>query len=133
MDLVMLTTRVGAISPAKFIELLALCLIPVRADGCALAVGTANHGHQLRDLFALIGLAAAGDGVFDAMRDVVPQHFFLDAAQRRPHCGDLRDDIDAVAVFIDHFGEPANLALDPAETFLTGHLDVFSHAAYIPP
>src|SRR6266446_5683467 len=98
-----------------------------------LPVGAADHGHQLRDLFALVGLVAAGDRVLDAMRHVVPQHFLLDAPKRGPHRRDLGDDVDAIAVLVDHLGEAADLALDPAETLLTGCLDVFSHAAYIPP
>jgi hypothetical protein len=97
-----------------------------------LPVGAADHGHQFGDLFPLIRLVAAGDRVLDAMRHVIPQHFLLDPPQRGPHRRYLRDDIDAVAVLVDHFGEAADLALDPAETLLTGCLDVFSHADYIP-
>ena len=97
-----------------------------------LPVGATDHGHQFRDLLALIGLVAAGDGVFDAMRDVIPQHLLLDTPQRRPHRRYLGDDVDAVAVLVDHPGQAADLALDPAEAFLTGCLDVFSHTAYIP-
>ena len=39
---------------------------------------------------------------------------------------------DAFLLLVDHFGQAADLAFDPAEAFLTGCLDVFSHAAYIP-
>jgi hypothetical protein len=63
---------------------------------------------------------------------VIPQNFFLNAAERGAHGRDLGDDIDTVAVLIHHFGQAANLALDAAETLLTGCLDVFSHATYIP-
>jgi len=66
------------------------------------------------------------------MRHVIPEHFFLEAPQRGAYGRYLRDDIDAVAVLVDHFGQAADLALDPAQAFLTGCLDVFSHAAYIP-
>jgi hypothetical protein len=97
-----------------------------------LPVGPADYGHQFRDLFPLIGLVAAGDRVFDAMRHVILQNLFFDAPQRGPHRRDLGDDVDAVAVLLNHFGQAADLALDPAEAFLTGCLDVFSHAAYIP-
>jgi hypothetical protein len=97
-----------------------------------LPVGAANDRHQLRYLCPLIGLVAAGDRVLDAMRHVILQHFLLDTPQCGPHRRDLRDDIDAVAVLVDHLGQAADLALDPAEAFLTGCLDVFSHAAYIP-
>src|SRR5438045_2409710 len=66
------------------------------------------------------------------MRDVILQHLFLDASKRGAHGRDLRHDIDAVAVLIHHLRQAADLALDAAEAFLTGCLDVFSHAAYIP-
>src|SRR3954454_11131722 len=92
-----------------------------------LSIRTTNHGHQLRDLLALVGLVAAGDRMLDAMRYVIPQHFFLDAAQRGAHRRDLRDDVDAVAILIDHLCQAADLALDPVEAFLAGCLDVFSH------
>ena len=42
-----------------------------------LSVGSADHRHQFRDLLALIGFAAAGNGVFDAMGHVIAQKFFL--------------------------------------------------------
>jgi hypothetical protein len=97
-----------------------------------LPVGAADHGHQFGDLFPLIGLVAAGDRMFDAMRHVIPQHLLFNATERGPDSGYLSDDVDAVAVLVDHLGQAADLALDPAETLLTGCLDVFSHAAYIP-
>src|SRR6266436_2905552 len=68
-----------------------------------LPVGSANDVHQLNNLLALIGLVAAGDRPFDAMRHVISQHFFLDAPKRGADGRDLRDDIDAIAVLINHF------------------------------
>ena len=46
--------------------------------------------------------------------DVVLEDLLLGAAQSRPHRRDLGDDVDAVAVVLDHAGEPAHLALDAA-------------------
>src|SRR6266481_8239429 len=66
------------------------------------------------------------------MRHVISQHFFLDPAERGAHRRDLRNNVDAVAVLVDHLGEAADLAFDPAQAFLTGSLDVFPHPAYIP-
>jgi hypothetical protein len=80
-----------------------------------LPVGSANDVHQIGNLLTLIGLVAAGDRPFDAMRHVIPQHFFLDAAERGAHRRDLRDNVDAIAVLVDHFGQAANLTLDPAQ------------------
>jgi Cu+-exporting ATPase len=66
------------------------------------------------------------------MGDVISQHFFLDAPERGAHRGNLRDDVDAVAVLIDHPGQAADLPLDPVEALLARCLDVFSHDLYIP-
>src|SRR5215475_2408733 len=97
-----------------------------------LSVRAADYIHQFRDLFPLIGLVAAGNGVLDAMSDMIAQHLLLDAAERGAHRGDLRDDVDAVAVLVDHFRQAPNLAFDPAEPLLNRCLDVLSHVAYIP-
>src|SRR5258708_2065830 len=70
--------------------------------------------------------------MFDAVRHVIPQPLFLDAPQRGAPRGNLRDDIDAVAILVDHFRQAADLAFDPAQALLTGSFDVFSHPAYIP-
>ncbi len=83
----------------------------------ALAPGAAHHVHQLGHLAPLVGFVAARDRMRDAMRHMVAQDFLLDAAQRRAHRGDLRDDVDAIAVVLDHAGEPAHLALDAVEPF----------------
>src|SRR4051812_8894281 len=105
---------------------------PIREAPPRLPVRPANHGHQFRYLCALIRLVATRNRVFDAMRHVILEHFFLDAPQRRTDRRDLGDDIDAIAVLVHHPGQAAHLALDAVQTLLTGRLDVFSHAAYIP-
>ena len=103
-----------------------------RKRGQPLPFGAADHRHEFRDLFPLIRLVAAGDGMFDAMRDVISEDLLLDPAKCGAHRRDLRHDVDAIAVLVDHFGEPADLALDPAEALFDRCLDVFSHAVYIP-
>ena len=84
------------------------------------ALGAADHVHQLADLATLLGLVAGTDGVFDAVGDVVTQHLLLNPAQRRSGCRDLGHDVDAIAIFLDHHGETANLPLDTFEAFQTG-------------
>ena len=74
------------------------------------------------------GFGSALIFMLDAMGDVVLQDLLLDPAQRGAHRRDLRHDIDAVAVFLYHFRQAANLALDPAETFSDRCLDVLAHA-----
>src|ERR1700709_1192318 len=92
--------------------------------GLILSVGAAYHARQFLHFPALGGLVARRDRVLDAMSDVVAQDFLLDAAQRRPRGRDLRDDVDAVTVVLDHAGEAANLALRPVQPFKDGSLDL---------
>lgn len=92
------------------------------------SVGPSDDGHELRDLPALVALVPASDRMFDAMGDVVLKDLLLDAPQRGADRGDLRHDVDAVAVLVDHLGEAADLAFDPAKAFFAGCLDVVPHA-----
>jgi len=78
-------------------------------------VGPRQHFDQLVDLAPLLTPVSAGDRVLDAVLDMVFQDFLLDPPQRRAYRRDLRDDVDAVAVTLDHAGDPAHLALDPVE------------------
>lgn len=55
--------------------------------------------------------------MLDAMADVVAKHFLLQSPQRRPHGGDLGDDVDTITILLDHARETAHLALDAAEAF----------------
>lgn len=52
-----------------------------------------------------------------AMRDMIAQDLFLDPPQCSSRRGDLRDDINAVAIVVDHTGEAAYLAFDPFKAF----------------
>ena len=97
-----------------------------------LPVGAADDIHQLRDLAPLIDLVTGSDRMLDAMSDVVAQNLLLGASQCRAHGGDLGDNVNAVAVILDHAGEAADLAFDPAEPSKAGVLDLAFHAVYIP-
>src|SRR5437762_177563 len=66
------------------------------------------------------------------MADVILQNLFLDPAQRGAHRADLRHDVDAVAILVDHLRKPAHLAFDPVQPFLAGCLDLVSHGVYVP-
>jgi len=92
-----------------------------------------DNRHEFSDLFALIALVAARNRMLHTMGYMIFQHFFFDTPQCGTNCGDLRYYIDAIAIFIDHLGETADLALNAAKPFLAGTLDVFSHADYIYP
>jgi P-type Cu+ transporter len=67
------------------------------------------------------------------MRHVIAQDFLLHAAQGRAHGGNLRDDVDAVTVLVDHARESAHLTFDLVQTFLHRGLGFFLHRVYIPP
>src|SRR3989304_20571 len=88
--------------------------------------------HQFGDLAALLALVARGDGVLHAVRHVVAQDLLLDTAQRGAYGGNLRDDVDAVAVGLHHARKPPHLALDAAQPSETGRLDLQFHGLYIP-
>lgn len=67
--------------------------------------------HQLvRSLAALILT-----GTHDAMVGVIVQQPERDLVERRLHGRDLSQDIDAVALVLDHPLDPANLPPDPAQ------------------
>ena len=91
-----------------------------------------QHVDQLAHLAALVGLVAGRDRVLDTMGDVIAQDFLLDPAQRRPRRRDLGDDVDAIAVVLDHAGEAADLSLDPVQALEHRRLGIRSHARYIP-
>ena len=81
------------------------------------AVASDQNVHQFRDLAALFLLVAARDCMFDAMGNVVAQNFFFDFAQGGTNGGNLRHDVDAIAVVFKHFRKPANLTFDAAKAF----------------
>jgi hypothetical protein len=70
---------------------------------------------QFVDLGLTIALVAGMKGVRYAVLKVIAQDLLLDTVQRCTHGADLRQHIDAVAVFLDHAGDAADLALDAAE------------------
>jgi len=96
------------------------------------AFRAAKDVHELGDLAALLGLVARSDGVLDAVRHVIGKYLFLGAAQRGAHRRQLRDDIDAIAVLLDHAGQAAHLAFDPRQAPEHRTLGNVSHRPYIP-
>jgi len=90
---------------------------PVHAEGnLTSAVGPRQHVDELVHLAPLLAAITACDRMLDTVPDMILQDLLLDAPQRRTHRRDLGEDVDAVAVTIDHAGDPAHLALDSAET-----------------
>src|SRR4051794_31333930 len=69
---------------------------------------------RLLDL--LVGARAAlGDGVGDAVPEVLVEQRQGHRLQRPGRGGDLRQDVDAVLVLVDHALQPADLTFDPAQ------------------
>ena len=71
--------------------------------------------------------------MLDAMRDMVTQDLFLGAAQCGADRGNLRHDVDAIALLLDHAGEAAHLAFDTIKAFERRQLAVLCHGRYVPP
>ncbi len=71
--------------------------------------------------------------MLDAVPDVIPKDFLLHASQRGTHRGNLRHDIDAVAVFFDHSGKPRTCPSIRVRLFLDAFLIVVTHERYITP
>jgi len=83
----------------------------------ALAVRPSQNVHDFGNLLALFAFVAAGYGVLDAMADMIAEDFLFGTAQRGAHGGNLGDDIDAVAVLLDHADNAADLALNAVQSF----------------
>ena len=74
--------------------------------------------HGLEELLALrlrFRRIAGGERAGDAVVHVVVEDPEGEALERRVHRGDLREDVDAVAILLDHPLDPAHLALDAVE------------------
>src|SRR5579862_2877211 len=83
----------------------------------ASSIAAREHVNQFADLAPLLALIARSNRVLDAMRHMIGQNFFLGLAQGGPCRRELRDDVDAVAVILDHARQTAHLPLDPSEAF----------------
>ena len=53
--------------------------------------------------------------VLHAMGDVITEDFLLEAPQGCTHGRDLRNDVDAIAVLVNHAGKAAHLPFDPVQ------------------
>ena len=92
-----------------------------------------KHVHQFRDFLALLGLITAFNRAFDAMADMIAQDRIFDLAQCGAHRRELRQNIDAIAVVLDHAGKTADLPCNSVEAFERFGLGFLLHGAYIPP
>src|SRR5262245_3141965 len=93
-----------------------------------------QHLQQLVDLLELLLGLAAADGVVDAMLDMVLEHLVLYLLEGGAHGLQLGEDVDAVALLIDHPLDAAHLAFDAAQARAAGCLCLRLHSLdTIPP
>ena len=62
-----------------------------------------------------LDLVARSDGVADAVLDVAFKDLQRNSVERRSDGADLREDVDAIALLVDHSLKATHLALDPTE------------------
>lgn len=68
--------------------------------------------------------------MLNTMTDVILQDNLLNPTKRCPHSCDLRNDIDAIAIFIDHAREPPYLAFYPIKPLAAGLLRFCLHKPF---
>lgn len=86
-----------------------------------------KRGDQLCNFALLLSGVSGLYSVLNAVDDMVAENFFLNPAQRCPDRRDLCHDVDAIAVFVYHTGQAADLALDSVEAFKAGRFGLFLH------
>ena len=86
------------------------------ATAAAAAHQPADRAHQLVGLGS--GLRRPLALAEQAVAGMVVEHPQRHLVQRRLDGGDLGQDVDAVAVLLDHAGDPAHLALDPRQALV---------------
>ena len=85
----------------------------LEASQARLSQQAADRAHQLVGLLGRIGRPAAT--LDQAVPSVIVEHAQRDLVERGPHRGDLVEDIDAVALVLDHLVDPADLAFDSCQ------------------
>ena len=91
------------------------------------AARSAEDLDEFRDLFPLTGFVACGYRMLYAMGDVIAQDFLFDTSQSRARGRNLRDEVNAIAILVDHLRKTANLAFNAIEASFTRTLDVLAH------
>jgi hypothetical protein len=91
------------------------------------AVRPCHDVHELGDHPALPCAVATVDRMLDAMGNVIAKDLLLDPPKGRTRRRNLCDDVDAIAVLIDHAREAANLSLDPFEASQARRLGLNLH------
>src|SRR5579885_285435 len=74
-----------------------------------------DRAQQLLGLLVRLAVVARGERAGDAVTDVIVEQPQGQRVERRRRGGDLREDVDAVAVVLDHLLDAAHLPLDPVQ------------------
>src|SRR5262245_17602775 len=98
----------------------------------SLSICSAHKGHPFFDLPPLLRFVSGIYRLLDTVTNVVLENLLLQSTECRTDCGDLRNYIDAVTVFLDHAREATHLSLDSVQPLCGFRLDVFTHCEYIP-
>lgn len=106
------------------------CPLPLgfTQDALELPIAAPQNIQDFTDFLALILFISVCDGVFNAVTYVITQNFLFGAPERGANCGNLCDDVNAVAVLFNHPGKTADLALDSIEPFLHSGFYICLHA-----
>lgn len=96
------------------------------------AFGSTQYASEFSYFAPLLTFVARGDRIFDAVRDMVGENFLLRTPECCLNCRNLRDDVDAIAIFFDHPGKAADLAFNPVESLERRRLDLLAHEFYVP-
>ena len=93
-----------------------------------LSVTASQNIYDFGDLFTLLSLISARDGMFHAMADVIAKNFLFSTAKCGPHGRNLRHYVNAVAILVNHARQASDLTFDAIETFLNGIFSFCMHA-----
>src|SRR5690606_16704615 len=106
---------------------------PFRSIGNSCSAGLApDHLDEFRDFLPLLVSVPACNRVLDAMVDMAAEQLLFYLVERGLHRGNLRDDVDAVAVAFDHARQPAHLSFNAAKPLQAVPLRFLIHGTRIP-
>ena len=97
------------------------------------AAASIKHFDQLLHFRTPVTITSCGEGIGDTMVEMMRQDFLLYLVERGAERSDLREYVDAVAVFFDHACHAAHLALNTAESRKLRFLRCVFHTCTIPP
>jgi hypothetical protein len=97
------------------------------------AAASIKHFDQLFYFRPPVAITSCGEGVSDTMLEMMRQHFLFYLVERSAERANLREYVNAIAVFFDHACHAANLALNSAESGKLSFLCCVFHPCTIPP